>query len=291
MFLQLFEIIAPVFICTAIGFVWTRLGRPYDTDLVSALVLHIGTPCLVFATLTKTGLKPDAFAEMALGAFSIIAVALAVCWALLKALGLSQRAYLPPLIMPNTGNMGLALSAFAFGDAGLALGIAVFTVVSVAQFTLGLGIAAGTYSVRQVVRMPLIYAIAAALGFLYAGVSPPVWILTTTGLIGGLTIPLLLITLGISLGKIQVTGLRRALPLGLARLGLGFGIGLGVAEALGLEGMARSVLILHSAMPVAVFNYLFAQTYDAEPEDVAGMVMISTTASFATLPLLLLYLL
>jgi predicted permease len=41
-------------------------------------------------------------------------------------------------------------------------------------------------------------------------------------------------------------------------------------------------------MPVAVSNYLFAQLYDRQPAEVAGMVLISTALSFATLPLLLL---
>ena len=55
--------------------------------------------------------------------------------------------------------------------------------------------------------------------------------------------------------------------------------------------MARGVLILQASMPVAVYNYLFSQAYNRDPETVAGMVVISTALSFITLPLLLLYLL
>ena len=46
-------------------------------------------------------------------------------------------------------------------------------------------------------------------------------------------------------------------------------------------------MIIQSAMPVAVFNYLFAQLHNNRPEEVAGMVVLSTALSFATLPLLL----
>ena len=49
--------------------------------------------------------------------------------------------------------------------------------------------------------------------------------------------------------------------------------------------------ILQASMPNAVFNYLFAKQYDAEPDGVAGMVVVSTLLSFAALPLLLWYLL
>jgi hypothetical protein len=105
-----------------------------------------------------------------------------------------------------------------------------------------------------------------------------------------MTIPLQLIALGCSLGEFRVTSLPRGVALSLLRLGLGFGLGLAVAETFGLEGTARAIVILQSAMPVAVSNYLFAMIYRREPAEVAGMVLISTAISFVTLPLLLLYL-
>jgi len=79
-----------------------------------------------------------------------------------------------------------------------------------------------------------------------------------------------------------------AAGIAVARLGLGCGAGWGLALALGLEGTARGVVIIESAMPVAVFNYLLAARYDRHPDDVAGAILLSTLLSFATLPLLLL---
>jgi predicted permease len=72
---------------------------------------------------------------------------------------------------------------------------------------------------------------------------------------------------------------------------LGFGVAVGVAWALDLDRLTAGVLVLQSAMPVAVFNYLFAQIYKRAPEEVAGAVVLSTILSFASLPLLLLYVL
>ena len=153
--------------------------------------------------------------------------------------------------------------------------------------TLGAGMAAGATSVRQVLRVPVIYAVLLALPFMIWNADPPDWLANTTRLLGGILIPLMLISLGISLAKLRVGSLKRSLALSLVRLVFGFAVGLGVAEAFGLEGTARGVLILQSTMPTAVFNYLFSLRYGREPEEVAGMVMISTTLSFATLPLLL----
>jgi len=64
-----------------------------------------------------------------------------------------------------------------------------------------------------------------------------------------------------------------------------------MAALFGLTGVARAVVILLSAMPVAVSNYLFALIYKRKPEEVAGMVLISTTLAFFGLPVLLAFLL
>ena len=46
MIYELIAIIAPVFVCAALGYGWARLGRPYDTEFVTTLVTNIGAPCL-----------------------------------------------------------------------------------------------------------------------------------------------------------------------------------------------------------------------------------------------------
>ena len=101
----------------------------------------------------------------------------------------------------------------------------------------------------------------------------------------------MLLALGVSLGSLQVRRLGTSLRIAVLRLVLGLAAGLAVAWLFGLEGSARSVLILLSAMPVAVFTYLFAARYGRDSDLVAGAVVLSTLISFATLPLLLWYLL
>jgi predicted permease len=136
-------------------------------------------------------------------------------------------------------------------------------------------------------RVPLLYALPPALAFMFTGAKPPAWLNATTELIGLMTIPLMLITLGVSLAKLAVASLPRSFGLSVLRLLLGFALGVAVAHLFRLEGAARGVLIVQSSMPVAVFNYLFAQRYRRAPEEVAGLVVISTALSFLTLPMLL----
>ncbi len=287
MFFQLFSIIALVLGAVGVGALWARMGRPFDTDFITALISNVGAPCLVFHTLANIDMETRALAAMAGATLALVAVSLGLWWAVLRMLGLSMRTYLPAVVFPNTGNMGLPLSYLAFGDAGLAFGVAVFTVYSLTHFTLGAAISAGTASLKELARVPLVWGVAAALPFLAAGTRPPDWLGNATEMLAGMTIPLMLVTLGVSLARLRVARVTRSVALALGRMVLGFALGLALAEAFALEGAARGVFILDAAMPVAVFNYLFAERYGNAPEEVAGMVVISTSAAFATLPALL----
>jgi len=154
-------------------------------------------------------------------------------------------------------------------------------------FTLGSALVSGTFTASSVLGNPIFYAVLVTLLVLGLDLPVPGFVLDTTTLLGELTIPLMLIALGVSLGRIEVRNLRGSLLLSLLRLLTGFGVSLGVATLLGLEGATRGVLIVQGTMPVAVFAYLFAVRYERKPEEVAGAVVISTTLSFLTLPLLL----
>lgn len=284
----LFSVIAPVFLIALIGYLWGRSGKTFDTPMVTLLVINIGVPCLIVNVLLKADLTGEALTEMAGAAFIALSVNAVVAFGFLKAMGWSYRAYLPGLVFGNTGNMGLPLCLFAFGEEGLALAIGYFVVFAVMQFTLGMGVASGRFSAREIVRNPVIIAVVIALALMAGGITLPKWVDNTVTLLAGMTIPLMLLTLGVSLGRLQVATLGRSAVLAVFRLAVGFVIGWATAEALGMEGAARGVVILESTMPVAVFNYLFAVRYHSAPEQVAGMVVISTALSFATLPLLLL---
>ena len=291
MLTELINVIAPVFVCAAIGFIWKRQGRPFDIDLISTIAVYIGTPCLAFYTLTSANLDPDSFNIMALAAVVTMVAFVVLYVPILKIAGLSQRAFLPALTFANVGNMGLPLSLLAFGEQGLALAVTYYAVNVVIMFSFGIAVAAGAANWRALLRIPVIYAIAAAVAFLYTGTQPPVWISNTTRILGELTIPLMLILLGVSLAGLGVQSLSRSAILSILRLVSGFAVGWATAEIFGMEGVVKGVLILQCTMPVAVFNYLFAQYYNNSPAEVAGLVVVSTVMSFVALPVLLYFIL
>ncbi|MEK7245835.1 MAG: AEC family transporter [Pseudomonadota bacterium] len=287
MFETLVAIVAPVFICAAIGYAWAKSGRRYDVEIVTVLATSISLPALVFTTLVETEIEIAALGKMVAAAVAATGLFGLVGAAVLKLARIPLRSFLPAMMFPNVGNMGLPLASLGFGEAGLALAIVFFAVSVVLHLTVGVALAAGTVSPRALVRIPALYAVAGAVVILAGGLEPPSWLLNTTRILGGMLVPLMLITLGVSLAGLRIANLGRGLGLALLRFVLGLGAGLGVAQVLGLEGTARAILILQAAMPVAVINFLFAQRYGTDPAEVAGLVVLSTLFGFATLPFLI----
>ena len=287
MLLNILTVIAPVFVCAGIGFTWRKLGHPFDTRMVGALALNLGMPCLVFSSLTRLNVSLTAFAEM-VGAYAVVMLCfLFVGLAAIRSLKVPAHTYLPIFTSSNTGNMGLPLCLFAFGSEGLAFGICIFILSSIYSFTVGWSIYAGRLAADVLYNNPLIYAVALALIFMLSDTSPPDWLANTTELISGLAIPLMLVSLGVAIADLRVRRTGKIVIISFIKLVTGFIVGYAVGDIWGMEGAARGVLIIGAAMPIAVHNYMFAQRFDRNSDDTAGMIVISTIMSLATLPLLM----
>jgi predicted permease len=291
MFQQLAAVILPVILIAAVGYCWARFKRPFDNRLVTQLVSMIGSPCLVANSLMSLHVQPSELEQMALATALVFASMFVLGYTTLRIMKLPNHSYLPAIVFSNSGNMGLPLALFAFGNSGLALAVVYFAFSSTLQFTAGVSIAAGSASLRLLLRMPVIYAVLASILVIATGIEVPAFISNTLEILAGLTIPLMLLALGVSLASLKIRSLPRNLFFSLLRMIGGFAISFLVGWALDLPAMARGVLLIQASMPVAVFSYLFAQYYQRRPDDVAAMVILSTLLSFVTLPFLIYYVL
>ncbi len=291
MFSAIASILTPVFVCVCIGFCWVRGGKSYDTELITSLVTYFGTPCLLFYSLSAVQLASDTLLSMVLAAIFANVAFIIIGALVLAVFSLPQRVYLQALSFPNVGNVGLPLCYLAFDEEGLALAVTFFAIYVVFQMTVGAAFVAGSFSPKALVKMPIIPATILAAFFLFTGTRVPEWLYNTTKLIGDLTIPLMLFTLGVSLSRLKIQRLKKPVFLSLLRLGMGFGVGVALVSLMNLSGPAAGVVILQCSMPAAVFCYLFAQVYDQRPEEVAGIVVVSTLLGFTALPALLWYIL
>lgn len=286
---QVAAVLLPVFCIAGIGYLWRLLGAPFDLAFVTRLIMNLAGPCLVFDSLANLALPPQQFVAMVGASIALLAVTAVLAFGVLKALKLPLPSYLPALTIGNTGNLGLPLCLFAFGEAGLGLAIAVYVTNSVAQFTLVPLLQTRQPLGKTLLTTPVIYGAVGGAVVLTLGVGLPKWLDNTAQLLGGLMIPLMLLALGYTIGGLRTHNLRRAFGLGAARLAIAFVAALGVGRVLSLSGVAQGVLLLQGAMPAAVFTYLFAARYERDADDVAGIVLISTLLAALLLPLLVSY--
>ena len=287
MYSQILNVIGPIFVITIIGYVLERLSTKVDSRTISSLVLLIATPSLVFSTLTSLDIDAATLLKMALSAVLCVAVASVAGLVILRALKMSYRTFLPCLIMPNSGNIGLPLVLLAFGEKGLALGISFFFVIALLQYTVGTAISSGQYRLRDLARQPLVYSVILVAVVLLTKIKVPVIIATTTDLLGGMMIPAMLILLGTSLARLSVSDLRQAIIIAVARLGIGIATGLAVIGLISLSGIEAGTVFLLASMPTAIVNYVFAERYRPDAQQVAGAVVVSTTLTFAVLPVII----
>lgn len=285
--LQLFSIVAPVFVCGAIGFTWALLDLPFDGKSISALVLNVGLPCLIFHALVSIELSMEEFGEMVKVSLVYFAIIGAVAAAILKATKRSVRTFLPGILVPNGGNLGLPICLFAFGDKGLVLGVTFFAILLLIQSTVGIAIAVGRVSLTMLVTTPIFYSVALAVIVMATDFEVPLSVARTIELIGGFPVPVMLIALGVSLAGFKVSLLGNSLLVALIRLGLGYVVGVGIAWYFELGHVMAGVLILQAVMPVAVMSYMLELRFGRDPESIAGAVVISTLLSIAILPLVL----
>ncbi len=289
---ELLAILAPIVISVGAGFIWGKTGTDFPSDFISRIVMNIGTPCLIISVMAKVEVQPDVMGQVALATAIIMTSMGLLGWALLRWMKLEVATYLPPLVFPNNGNMGLPLCLFAYGQTGLALALGSFMVMMVATFTVGLLIVTtcegGIFKrLQSITRQPVIYSMIIAVILLVTDTALPRWIGNTLDLLGGIAIPLMTIALGVSLATLKIHFWKRSLFFSLIRVGGGLLLGFIVCELMGLKGVSRNVVLLQSAMPIAVFNYLLALRYDRNPQEVAAMVLVSTLVAFVGLPFLL----
>ncbi len=286
---QVAAVLLPVFCIAAIGYTWRLVGAAFPLEFVTRLIMNVAGPCLVFTSLATLTLPVQQFLTMVVASIAMLIAVAVFSFLLLKALRLPVLSFLPALTIGNTGNLGLPLCLFAFGEQGLGLAIAVYVTNSIGQFTLVPLLQSRESLPRTLLKTPVIYSAVAGVLVLSTGVAVPLWLSNTLGLLGDLLIPLMLLALGHTVGGLRTHNLPRAFGLGAARLILAFAAALLVSELLGLEGMAQGVLVLQGAMPAAVFSYLFAARYERDADDVAGIVLISTLLGALLLPLLVSY--
>ena len=286
-YLKLFEVIFPVFFVVGIGYFLGKKNPKIDTSFITQFGANIGSPAIVLYSVTTTGLTFSVFSEyflyyfLAIIGFSIIGTIFLI---FLKKDIIME---LPPFILPNTGNMGLPICLFAYGNEGLGVAGAISSLIILFHFTVGVFLASKRFNFEIILKSPAFYSVLVSVLILYFQIPVPNFVVNTTMLLTYATIFLILMSLGIALTRLRVFSFNKALISSIARVILGPIVGLFLIYLFNLNGIAAGVLLIQCSMPSAILNYLVGSMYSPKAviDSIASTIVVSTILSFITIPI------
>jgi predicted permease len=288
----------PILLISGAGFL---LGKTLEIDSRSLgrVVFYIFSPILVFNLLLHTELK-------SIQILTTMGYTLLHCFiiGLLAFLSGKLLHFERPVLMAivltsafgNTGNYGLPLVSFAFGQEALAFATLNFVTTSLLFNTVGVLIASlGHMDIKTAMsglfKVPTVYAVTLALLLNSFHLILPLPLSRTVDLAANASIPVMIILLGLELSRVQWSHSFRAVGLSAGlRLLAGPAIGLLLALLFGMKGAVRQGNVTEASMPAAVTTIVLATEYGLDPSLVTAMVYIGTLLSPLTLTPLLVYL-
>lgn len=286
MILRLVEILFPMYAIVVAGLLYGRWKKP-DMRFANELNLDVFVPSLVFATLAGKSFELGTYAALALGTLAMVIGSGLLSWPVAKLIGEQPKTFVPPMMFNNSGNIGLPLALLAFGKEALPAAVVMFLVSNLSHFSFGAWLLDHKTRLSNLWRVPVVMASLLGVSVSLSGFT--LWQPAITGLrmLGDISIPLLLFSLGVRLNDTPWGAWRAALAGAVVRPVTGMAVAWLAAWALHLPEEQARMLFVFGALPPAVLNYVFAERYHQEPDRVASIALIGNVASLVFLPLAL----
>ena len=283
--IKLFDVLFPVFLPIGIGYWYGKKDPKFDTKFITTFAGNIGLPAIIFYSLTTTNISMELFLRFSYYITLYVIIFSVIGLVILKLLNKDIYRLLPPLILPNTGNMGMPLCLFAYGKMGLAIATSITAMILVFHFSINILLASKKFSLKPLLTCIPVYALIISLLFVYYEIPSPKFLENATFLIGYSTIFLVLMSLGIALSKLKVFSFKETLRYSLTRVIIGTIVGIGFVKFFNLSGVEAGVMFIQASMPSAVLTYLISKMYSPKKisDSVASTVALSTFLSFFTL--------
>ena len=290
-YLKLFEVLFPVFFIVGIGFLLGKKNPNFDTSFITTYAGNFGTPALVIFAITAGGVTFEVFKEfffyalILLSAFGVVGLIFLV---------LMKKDYireLPTFILPNTGNMGIPICLFAYGELGMGIAAAISSLVVLLHFTLNIFLAKRAFDFQTIFKSPAFYAIIVTVLFLYFEQPVPKFVMNTVMLLAYGMIVMILMSLGVALTQMKVFSFKDAVITSTGRVIIGPIIGLAVIKLFDLSGVSAGVILIQSSMPSAILCYLVASMYSPKVivDNISSTIVVSTIMSLVTIPITLFF--
>jgi len=287
--------ILPIILLGGAGFALAKILH-IESRSLGRVVFYIFSPVLIFDILIKNKLNLKEAAGVVVFTIAIILVMGVLTYLLGSLLKIERPALISILIttmFANTGNYGLPLVSFAFGEKALPYASIYFITTTTLFYTLGVLLASlGHMNIKEAAlglfKIPTLYAVAVAVLINAWTINIPAPIYRAVELAAGGTIPLMLILLGVELSRVELSENLRALQLSVALRLLIAPLGAFLLAALfGLIGPVRQGAVIPASMPGMVSATVLATEYQLDSKLVTAVIFISTILSPLTLTPLL----
>ena len=290
--------ILPIILLGGAGF---ALGKVLHVDPrgLGRVVFYVFSPVLIFDLLIENQLKLSEAASVIGFTTSIVLTVGLITYVLGKLLKVERTALISILItsmFANTGNYGLPLVSFAFGEKALPYAGIYFVTTTLLFYSLGVLLASlGHMNFREAIlglfKVPTLYAVLLALLVNAFHYELPLALERAVDLASGGTIPLMLVLLGLQMTQVEFSKNLRAMQLSVSmRLLIAPLLGLLIAALFDIQGSARQGAMTQASMPSMVSATVLAAEYHLDSKLIAAIVFISTLLSPLTLTPLLVYL-
>jgi predicted permease len=285
---QLLNVVAPVFAVAFVGWAYAAWRR-VDLRGLADVVLYLSAPALVFGGLVGADTRLGLRGLLLVGGGAVFASLCsgAAAWAVFRATRFGGRGLVISAMFPNTGNLGLPLALFAFGEEGLAVAVVVFVSITLVHYSLGVMIVSGSTHPGPALRMPLFHAAVVGVALTLAGIELPAPLLRGVNLLGQAAVPLMLLSLGIRMRSVRLTRPWPAMATVALRMLPGFAASVVWVAAFGLAGAERGVVLVTGVLPPAVMNFVLAEAHGQQGEEVASAILLGTTLSVLVIPAVL----
>lgn len=284
--LRIFSIIFPVFACSALGAVYGYFRRP-DMAVVNRLNMEFFAPFLVFWALMDKPFDFLAYRDLAIGGVTVVLGSGLLLLPLAWLLRINLKTFLPPMMFNNSGNMGIPLVLFAFGEQALQAAVVLFIIEMVLHFTVGFYILNHRTNPLHLLKMPMIQATILGLLFSSLHITLPDALANTVKLLGQVSVPLLLFSLGVRLLDVNFRDWKLGTFGAIAGPAAGVACVFLIVPLLDLNATQYAQLLIFSALPPAIMNVLVAEQYQQEPDRVASIVLLGNLASLVIMPAIL----
>ncbi|MGB7251018.1 MAG: AEC family transporter [Phormidesmis sp.] len=273
--------------------VW--VGRAFLLDLktLARLSVYVLLPALVLTGLYGSTLSLGSAVGIVVGFVLNCGVLYLLAIALGNAFKLEsdhRKSLVATTLLANSGNIGLPFVLFSLGEAALERAVvylvasAIFIATAGPIFLKGEGISAG---LKITLSLPVFWATLAGLALQGFAWQVPIPLDRALNLLSDAAIPLALLILGIQLSQTSLAFGLYELFAACLRLLVSPLSAYGIGRLLGLQDLDLAVLVMQSAMPVAVNTLIWVTELGGDTVRVARTIVLSTLLSFVSLPMVL----